>query len=201
MQMEGRNEQIVSSALSRSSGSIQDRLVAQDRGLAIRIAYRLLLHEVDAPAEQTCKFFAQIHEIQRAPGRIGAEGDQQVDIAVSTARISRDGSEDGQLQYSPASTKVGQRFSRRRKDSVHDVCPGRHYDTAREFDLAVRGLTCRTPVFIARDGIAFPVAPWHLLAAENMLDRPRAGVVVEQCDAQQDIGLAGMLGDELRTTD
>src|SRR6266481_2398679 len=138
MQMEGRNEQIVSRALSRSSGGIQDRLVAQDRGLAIRIADCLLLDEVDAPTEQICKFFAQIHKIQRAPWGVGAEGDQQVDVAVGVARTPRDGTEDGQLQYSPASTKVGQRFSRRRKDSVHDVCPGRHYDTAREFDLANR---------------------------------------------------------------
>jgi hypothetical protein len=48
---------------------------------------------------------------QAAADAIGAQDDRQVDIAVGAAELARDQTEGGQLQYSPASTKVGRRFS------------------------------------------------------------------------------------------
>lgn len=39
------------------------------------------------------------------------------------------------------------------------------------------------------------------MTAEDVVDGPRAGVVVEQSHAQEYIWLAGMLGDKMRTAD
>ncbi len=62
-------------------------------------------------------------------------------------------------------------------------------------------LAVRHPLRMTCDIAALPGAPRHFLAAEDVLDRPRARVVVEQGHAQQQVGFAGILGDELRASE
>src|ERR1044072_4706574 len=62
-------------------------------------------------------------------------------------------------------------------------------------------LPFRSPCFIARNAGGVPVAPRRPLAEEDVLDRPRTRIVVEQGDAQQHVALTRVLGDELRAAD
>ena len=155
--------------------------------LRSRIADCRRLHEVDALAEQIC--YSSRRSTRSACFHGASE--RKVTSSRRRCRVARPRAAEpkiGQLTIF-ASVDIRSASASREdgKESVHDVCPDRHCDTAREFDASRSPVTFRAPVFIAAMA-SLSQSHRAPLAAEDMFDRPRTG-------PRHDRRFAGMLGD------
>src|SRR5262249_42652037 len=83
--------------------ALEDRLAANPVRASLEPA---AAHEVHLTAHNVGDLFQHRHAIEKAPVRIRAEGDENVDIAIRAEILAQGGAEQGQLGHLPPATKL-----------------------------------------------------------------------------------------------